>query len=146
MNDIVFLGAVAGVAAQAVKLILGYVAVVSGWALYTDFHVASGLFIAPALVKSPIGIFIGVVATIYAAGFLGVLLAVFLRTTGCTYWWLKGYGFGAITCLLPHAVVRMGASAVIPTDVGSAVASLLLNPIWGLVAAALITAKQRRCS
>ncbi|MDW7673257.1 MAG: hypothetical protein SCK28_01850 [Bacillota bacterium] len=95
-KDKILAGAVIGLAADAVKLIVNYAAFQLGYTQVVFWQLIAALLLPREDIFKPLGILIGAVADITIAMFLGVVFIYYLYAVGRDHLWFKAVGFGML--------------------------------------------------
>lgn len=141
IRDRVALGTITGIVGTVPQLLINFVSFRLGLAKYYSFQIAAGVHVAKHLVDTLTSFILGGVIWELTGAVLGIITVYFIRTTGKSYWWLKGI---LVPNLIMYTIVYgflwdMGGSKVIPLDLESTATELLGNTIFGLTTSYLIT-------
>lgn len=103
MDDLLVSGAVAGLAAAVIRLVVSWITHLAGAQPTAISHVYGLLFIGSAATPGQV---VGSVGFVAAGLAYGAVLAQFFAWYGFRYWWLKGAGFGAAAWPFSHLDAR----------------------------------------
>ncbi len=99
MRDTIMIGTIAGFVANLTMVSFALTVKLFGFKFITTWETAANIFLAPKLIHTPTGYFIGVLAQLVLGAIFGITVAYVLRLTGKDFYILKGIGVGAVIWL-----------------------------------------------
>ncbi|HHU50657.1 MAG TPA: hypothetical protein GXZ36_02370 [Firmicutes bacterium] len=137
-KNLYIVGTLAGLAGNALKMIMTWAFYWLGFLDYTFCHLCAGMVISPARIREPLSVFIGVLLDYTVASFFGLFAYYIYLKTGGGYYWLRGVGFGVFTFLVCCGVLCPVFSVATSRAPQTAFFYLLPNLLYGLSMMAFI--------
>jgi hypothetical protein len=128
LKDNVAVGAIAGLIGGIIGLAYSYIMFLLGITPMSSVNLAATLVVIDVLNLSALAFINAIFTHLLVASTFGVLLTYILLYTGKDFWLLKGFGFGALFCLVAHSYLI----PLMRTD--EQVRTLIFNPISWTIA------------
>ncbi len=132
-RDIVIIGAIIGLLADAVKLLVNYIFYLLGYTNVVFWQITASRFLERKDLFSPGAYIIGGVADITVTAALGVLFVVVIYFTGKRYLWIKGIGFGLFIWVgLFGTLLGQAVQAKLPQEPSGIMVTIVAHFVFGL--------------
>jgi len=139
IRDRLIAGAIAGVAANVVKMGIEHSSQFLGLTQETGMKKAAGFFLSPRKTMSPKGKIIGFIGDYSIAAFLGVFASYLMTFTGKDYYLLKGLTVGNFSWSFMNGVLaQLGGSKVKANDPNTYLTSFIAHTAFGLTKAYIL--------
>ncbi len=140
LKDRLIAGAIAGCAANVVKIGIEQIAQRMGYTKETGCKKAAGFFISNRKYNIPQGKVVGIIADNTIAGFLGVATSYLFTFTGKDNWFLKGAIIGNMSWSSMYGVLsQIGATKMKVNDPNTYLTSFVSHTAFGITNSYLLT-------
>lgn len=99
MHDTIAIGSIAGLAGTALMTFYHWMLRLIGFKFIEPWETAANIILNRNLIHTPIGYLIGFLGQFILGSIFGITVAYTLRFTGKDFFWLKGFGVGAVIWL-----------------------------------------------
>lgn len=134
MKDKIMFGAIVGLLADGVKLIVNYIGFLLKFSDVVFWQITATRFLAKNELFSPLAYVIGGLADLTMAALLGIVFIYILTYTGRDYDYFKGVGFGlAVWVVLFGTVLGHSVQSKLSVDPSGIVVTAIAHLVFGLM-------------
>lgn len=133
IKDLVFQGALVGIAADFIKLAANYLAYLMNFTPVVFWQLTATRFLERKDLFKPIAYLIGGVADVTFSAILGVMFVYFVYFFGAKHLWIKGLGFGlSVWALVFGTLLGQSVEAKLPQNPTGIIVTIVAHIFFGL--------------
>ncbi|HHT26784.1 MAG TPA: hypothetical protein GXZ82_06015 [Firmicutes bacterium] len=135
-NDFLIRGAVVGLLADAVKLLVNYIAYSLGYTQVVFWRITAAHMLQQGQLHTPAALLIGAVVDLFAAGGLGIIfLWLINRVFDKKLLVLKGFVFGMLVWLGLFGLLATVLEQKLPQSISGILVTLVAHAVFGIALA-----------
>lgn len=138
IKDLILPGALIGVAADAIKLTVNYLAYLLNFTPVVFWQITATRFLEKKALFKPVAYLIGGTADLITASLLGIMFVYFIYYFGKKHLWLKGIGFGLLVWVgVFGTILGQSVSEKLPQNPSGIIVTIVSHLVFGLSLALL---------